>query len=753
MTILMLIGLKHYFLLYPDQSHVQLPYLRFLCEKYLLEYDNADSRNSQLSNRQRKLEQLQIQYSDSGRRYRPDSMAHFPFADEHGSIGDVLGSGTVGQEIDLDNMGVPGRNRLILKVFEEMRLDRQGIRISDLPEALERLGIQLSVKLRNTLLKARGKNVNGPLIPKREMDAEPWEYMEKHVPLSLWKSIVKNFLHLRRQGIQPGYLQEVLPSLNPGRAGQRAPTHLKNSNDDDESNEEDEGSIDDHLSYSDNTADENSERVQPHQSRYSGHNEEKVSATNRKRTSKESKFSGNINRPTKSSQQKVNPVQARSRAYFQRLQRVPSRLGDAIRHDRFRHQFHQLQDSKDALSTIASRRVDILTSQAPKLGWKDPAYQYDQLPDSTLKRQGFSHNQVDGRLTINTHLEQSRKQRQQQRNAVKRLQQLDSGAATLEIADAFLQGQVGRELLLDNPRGSEYQDFYGEQDEEDEIEDLSPQEAQKRAAAFLGIPLSKPEAYTARAPGKSESSLQKKINEVSANKALYEGQSGWKGTKGGWVADFGPVHTHNLYSGPDQYTPFLLDRKLSMQSQSQSASNDAASPSPVNKISRQHTMHGISGSTKVGTIMSSLTNSLTQQSRMLNDHRADEADLLFARSRRKDSNNIYFEEKQSMNSSDKVASPTFIPSSSNNNTQSTWLTGGSKEASRKKNLTVSIQDPTSLSSTPSSEDAALYASAANHHFEDDSDDVFVDDESEEDVDALLSRLQSSVSLKDLVANN
>lgn len=31
MTILMLIGLKHYFLLYPDQSHVQLPYLRFLC--------------------------------------------------------------------------------------------------------------------------------------------------------------------------------------------------------------------------------------------------------------------------------------------------------------------------------------------------------------------------------------------------------------------------------------------------------------------------------------------------------------------------------------------------------------------------------------------------------------------------------------------------------------------------------------------------------------------------------------------------
>lgn len=80
---------------------------------------------------------MQIQYSDSGRRYRPDSMAHFPFADEHGSIGDVLGSGTVGQEIDLDNMGAPGRNRLILKVFEEMRLDRQGIRISDLPEALE----------------------------------------------------------------------------------------------------------------------------------------------------------------------------------------------------------------------------------------------------------------------------------------------------------------------------------------------------------------------------------------------------------------------------------------------------------------------------------------------------------------------------------------------------------------------------------------------------------------------------------------
>jgi hypothetical protein len=102
-------------------------------------------------------QQLLIEANE--RKYRPDFMAHFPFADEYGSIGDVLSGAGTFPEVDLDHMGAPGRNRLIVKVFEEMRLDQRGIRISDLPEALdvsesfqlllvwEKLAKQISVRL------------------------------------------------------------------------------------------------------------------------------------------------------------------------------------------------------------------------------------------------------------------------------------------------------------------------------------------------------------------------------------------------------------------------------------------------------------------------------------------------------------------------------------------------------------------------------------------------------------------------------
>lgn len=114
---------------------IKYKFAQMFAEKYVLELENpGQNQNSQNAHRQRQ-ELLQNQLAD--RKFRPDHMTHFPFADEYGSIGDVLaGAGTL-PDIDLDSMGAPGRNRLILKVFEEMRLDQRGIRISDLPEALD----------------------------------------------------------------------------------------------------------------------------------------------------------------------------------------------------------------------------------------------------------------------------------------------------------------------------------------------------------------------------------------------------------------------------------------------------------------------------------------------------------------------------------------------------------------------------------------------------------------------------------------
>lgn len=63
-------------------------------------------------------------------------MAHYPFADELGSVPDVL-KGNCREKVKILEMGAPARKRLIEKVFGEMRLDNQGIRLSDLPEAFQ----------------------------------------------------------------------------------------------------------------------------------------------------------------------------------------------------------------------------------------------------------------------------------------------------------------------------------------------------------------------------------------------------------------------------------------------------------------------------------------------------------------------------------------------------------------------------------------------------------------------------------------
>lgn len=90
-----------------------------------------------------KYERQLVLAAEQRRKSRPDSMAHFPFADEHGSMGDVLSGQAAWPEIDLDSMGLAGRNRLIERVFEEMRLDHQGIRLSDLPMALEVISLKI----------------------------------------------------------------------------------------------------------------------------------------------------------------------------------------------------------------------------------------------------------------------------------------------------------------------------------------------------------------------------------------------------------------------------------------------------------------------------------------------------------------------------------------------------------------------------------------------------------------------------------
>lgn len=70
------------------------------------------------------------------RKSRPDAMAQYPFVDPNGSVPEALQGGYL-ERPNLLLMGQPGRKRFLEKVFEEMRFDRGGIRLSDLPEAFD----------------------------------------------------------------------------------------------------------------------------------------------------------------------------------------------------------------------------------------------------------------------------------------------------------------------------------------------------------------------------------------------------------------------------------------------------------------------------------------------------------------------------------------------------------------------------------------------------------------------------------------
>lgn len=84
------------------------------------------------------------------RQYRPDLMAHYPFADNSGSVTDVLHVANSDLQKLLD-MGEPACKRLVLKIFEEMRFSKVGLKMSDVPEALN-VSLILCVSMKNDTL-------------------------------------------------------------------------------------------------------------------------------------------------------------------------------------------------------------------------------------------------------------------------------------------------------------------------------------------------------------------------------------------------------------------------------------------------------------------------------------------------------------------------------------------------------------------------------------------------------------------------
>lgn len=114
------------------------------------------------------------------------------------------------------------------------------------------------------------------------------------------------------------------------------------------------------------------------------------------------------------------------------------------------------------MKTIAQRRLDALTSTAVPLGFKDrhyfsepdPSLNYvmkgnSQFMSSSLHKTREPHLFHSKPMYNNKHTLSSsmKKGITTTANNYKRYSDLNTGSATMEIADAFLQGNVGREIL------------------------------------------------------------------------------------------------------------------------------------------------------------------------------------------------------------------------------------------------------------------------------------------------------------------
>ena len=127
-TLLAILGLKYYTLIFPQQ---------FLDERRLRRTALQDIEellsllDSLILKSRRNLSQCN--QSHDFRRSRLDAMSHYPFADDNGNVKMVLMDDEERKKLSmarLVEMGKPGRNRFIQRVYDEMKYDKKGIKLN-----------------------------------------------------------------------------------------------------------------------------------------------------------------------------------------------------------------------------------------------------------------------------------------------------------------------------------------------------------------------------------------------------------------------------------------------------------------------------------------------------------------------------------------------------------------------------------------------------------------------------------------------
>lgn len=430
------------------------------------------------------------------------------------------------------------------------------------------VGIDIPTDLKRILEKTRSKNVNGPIKDDdnddQSQEPQPLEYYEKFVTFKHWNKIIRRFLALRIEGRNISSIEDIL-----GETRVSKQRHYGGGQ-----SEEDEIDLE---SFDDNPREETKKH-----SRGRSHGNREEENEDSAEEGWNNLFQGD-HPPLRRKKGSGPPQDKRNnptKSYYHGLKKVKSRIGDLVKHDKNQFYREKAKTDQAALSAIAKQRVDTISSRPRPPSIRDPEF-FASSGATTLKTHHgeniYRNRDFSNPVTYDS-----------ANKTVARLKDLSSGMAALQIADSFLNSRVGKELTSKTER--------------DVLpEDISAKAAEAQALKLLGELTLVISVFSNFIAGlregnreadansqdeeRSERSLplehlRRKPNHFNKSTAILSGDNtrdyrqqyvtGWKNSRGGWVADFGPDHTRAFYTGPEkartslreQKEPYVLDEMM-----------------------------------------------------------------------------------------------------------------------------------------------------------------------------------------------
>eukprot|EP01038_Epipyxis_sp_PR26KG_P011532 gene11532-15447_t len=357
---LILVGIRHYTILYDDMEEISKFKLKNLCEKYVSDLQSKKTKQAVQSNDSNRIKAREIHP-------RLDSTSHYPFVDTSSTVDDILKSKTQNMHPNfIFKMGPPAQKRYVAKIFDEMRFEnKSGIALYDLPDALERLGISISRDLRRLLTISKSKNDS-------DIRFNEGYQIDKYISLEKWRQIVKRLLNMMRNGIdiQKVSAKQTIGNLLQGYVNTSYDGNIMDNNIDYESNQRNKN---DDFKNDNNKIDSNT----IHENNSDYYQNDDVDDMDYHNTEDERNETDNQNNiiynnmklkqrnQSKQKQAKNNILKENERKYKIQLRNVQSKLSTQIKADKEQFKTEHFLRDNEALQSIAKSPVgkNLITHQ------------------------------------------------------------------------------------------------------------------------------------------------------------------------------------------------------------------------------------------------------------------------------------------------------------------------------------------------------------------------------------------------------